>query len=139
MTHPLTEREYILLGGGGVTAEYYLPALAIRGMLAKTVVVDASEENLRPLEQTFQGILPICGNFQDAFVACAPNARERGAKAVVALPNHLHVDAVRAALTNGFHVLCEKPLALHAEDCTQLRAFADSEARLLKEIGRAHV
>lgn len=44
----------------------------------------------------------------------------------VALPNFLHVEAVDAALSNGKHVLCEKPLALSAKDARRLYEKAKS-------------
>ncbi|MDB5556949.1 MAG: hypothetical protein JWL86_6933 [Rhizobium sp.] len=42
----------------------------------------------------------------------------------VALPNFLHVEAVEAALANGKHVLCEKPLSLSAPEATKLHQLA---------------
>jgi predicted dehydrogenase len=42
----------------------------------------------------------------------------------VALPNFLHVEAVEAALSNGKHVLCEKPLALSAAEARKLYEIA---------------
>ncbi len=41
------------------------------------------------------------------------------------LPNHLHVPLTLLAAAAGKHVLCEKPIALNAEDAAQLRAVAD--------------
>jgi len=41
------------------------------------------------------------------------------------LPNHLHVPLTLQAAAAGKHVLCEKPIALNADDAAQLRAVAD--------------
>jgi predicted dehydrogenase len=40
------------------------------------------------------------------------------------LPNHLHVPMTLAAARAGKHVLCEKPMAIHAADLDVLRPFA---------------
>jgi predicted dehydrogenase len=40
------------------------------------------------------------------------------------LPNHLHVPLTLKAAAAGKHVLCEKPIALNAEEAAQLRAVA---------------
>jgi nucleoside-diphosphate-sugar epimerase/predicted dehydrogenase len=43
---------------------------------------------------------------------------------IVALPNHLHVEACELALRKGRDVLCEKPLSLSVADCRKLDALA---------------
>src|SRR6185369_337081 len=50
----------------------------------------------------------------------------------IALPNHMHRDfAVRAARA-GVHVLCEKPMAVTADDCEEMvRAASDANVRLM--------
>ena len=42
------------------------------------------------------------------------------------LPNHLHVPLTLAAAGAGKHVLCEKPMAIHAADLDVLRPFAST-------------
>jgi nucleoside-diphosphate-sugar epimerase/predicted dehydrogenase len=51
---------------------------------------------------------------------------------IIALPNECHVDAARLALERKLHVLCEKPLALKAQDCSALIGLASKNQRLLK-------
>src|SRR5207237_10560956 len=38
------------------------------------------------------------------------------------LPNHLHIDLTLAAARVGKHVLCEKPIALSADEARRLQA-----------------
>jgi predicted dehydrogenase len=43
----------------------------------------------------------------------------------VCLPTDLHKEAILAALAEGKHVLCEKPMALNAEDCDAILGAAE--------------
>jgi myo-inositol 2-dehydrogenase/D-chiro-inositol 1-dehydrogenase len=54
----------------------------------------------------------------------------------VCLPPHLHQEVAIRALQAGKHVLCEKPMALTAEDCDAMLAAAE---RAGKQILVAHV
>lgn len=55
---------------------------------------------------------------------------------IVASPHTLHYEHARAALDRGLHVLCEKPLALHAEQAWDLvRAAADNAVQLMVPLG----
>ncbi len=49
------------------------------------------------------------------------------------LPNHLHVHWITEAIKAGKHVLCEKPLALKAEDVQHLIKLRDSSGLLIGE------
>jgi len=50
----------------------------------------------------------------------------------LALPNHLHKEYVIAALREGIHVLCEKPLGLTSAECkAMIRASTRSHAKLM--------
>ena len=51
----------------------------------------------------------------------------------IPLPNHLHVDWVKKALRAGKHVLCEKPIALQANEIDELIALRDDTGLLAAE------
>ena len=50
---------------------------------------------------------------------------------VVAVPTNYHFNITKEALLAGKHVLCEKPLAMTAEECQQLGEIADQQHKLL--------
>jgi predicted dehydrogenase/nucleoside-diphosphate-sugar epimerase len=123
---------YLILGGGSVTAEYYLPAMRLRGRLADVTVVDPDANSVQALQDTF-GALDLRRQDYAGFLnALAPPTTSAPDCVIVALPNQFHVDAVRLALRQKRHVLCEKPLALKAKDCSALRALASKNQSLLK-------
>ena len=45
-------------------------------------------------------------------------------------PNHLHYPQVKAALLAGKHVVCEKPLAMNAQESAELLALAQETKRV---------
>lgn len=51
----------------------------------------------------------------------------------IPLPNHLHVPWVRKCVAAGKHVLCEKPIALHASEIDELIALRDASGLLVAE------
>ena len=55
-------------------------------------------------------------------------AGERMDMVVIVTPNHVHYEPARLALENGFHVVCDKPLAFSREEAEKL-------AELVKETG----
>lgn len=51
----------------------------------------------------------------------------------IATPHHTHVEYARQAIEAGVHVLCEKPMALTAEELRDLFALADRHSVVLLE------
>ena len=50
---------------------------------------------------------------------------------IVATPDQIHCEMVCAALRAGKHVLCEKPIALHVDECREMLAVAEETGKLL--------
>lgn len=126
---------FVILGGGAVTTELYLPALRAMGRLADVTVVDREPA-------AHQAVFAAASFVRDdyrSWLDAQPVVREN-ACLVVALPNQLHVEASRLGLANGWNVLCEKPLALEARDCADLAAMAErSGRRLLVAMSRRYL
>jgi predicted dehydrogenase/nucleoside-diphosphate-sugar epimerase len=124
--------EYIILGGGSVTAEFYLPALNRMGRDAGVTIVEPSAASLAGARR-IPGRARFVERDYDSYLTERPSSPAEKAEAViVCLPNRYHVDAVRLALNQGHDVLCEKPLALNAADCVALRNLAQNCGRKLK-------
>ncbi len=121
--------KFVVLGGGSVTAEYYLPALSVLGQQELVTVVDPSNSSLADLRQKFPDTGFVTGDYRTFLQDLPADAR---ARIIVALPNHLHVEATSEVLNRGFHVLCEKPLSSRAADCERLGDLAVRNARALK-------
>jgi predicted dehydrogenase len=48
----------------------------------------------------------------------------------VCSPNHLHAEHTLAAFSSGAHVLCEKPMATSADECSRMIDAADAARRI---------
>jgi nucleoside-diphosphate-sugar epimerase/predicted dehydrogenase len=123
---------YTILGGGSVTAEYYLPALKWMGLLKEVTVVEPDRKSLDLLREFSAGIDVRSQSYQDYFSGVQSAEVSDQEHIIVALPNVLHASAVCLGLEHGGHILCEKPLALTAGECSELAALASRKGRLLK-------
>jgi UDP-N-acetylglucosamine 3-dehydrogenase len=100
-----------VVGAGPVAQRYHMPA--IRGVpeVRATAVVDVNAERARNFAARYD------------FPSWTTQIQELVGKvdvAVVALPNGLHASVSCELLSNGIHVLCEKPMARNVAECQSM-------------------
>jgi predicted dehydrogenase len=96
-----------LIGCGAVAEQRYLPAADLVPNLALTHVVDLDRERGREVADRFQ--IPNCvRDYREVF--------GKVDAVVVATPPRSHVQICIDCLSQGLHVLCEKPLAISAQE-----------------------
>ena len=97
-----------LVGVGPVVERYHLRA--VRGVpeVRPAVAVDLNEERARQFAKR-QGVPLSTTRLQDLFGQVD--------LAIVALPNGVHASVTCELLSNGIHVLCEKPMARNVPEC----------------------
>jgi predicted dehydrogenase/nucleoside-diphosphate-sugar epimerase len=118
---------FLILGGGAVVAEFHVPGLLQMRWAEGAMIVEPSPRSVAILRSRYPGLAVLQSDYRSALED--PSLRSRFDGVLVALPNHLHEDAVRRSLEGGFDVLCEKPLALTSEACRRLAATAGQSGR----------
>jgi UDP-N-acetylglucosamine 3-dehydrogenase len=122
-----TKKRIVLTGCGAVSEHLYAPAirrLVAEGAVDDVLLIDRAEKRIRTLRR----ILPRASGYADLAEAL-PQLDE--SLVIVALPHNLHAPVTIKALEAGAHVLCEKPMAVTAEECDQMLAAAAASSRLL--------
>ncbi len=103
--------------GVGRTANAHARAAAAQPDCAVVAVAEIDEPRGREFAQARGGI-PWHSDFRD--LCARPDVHA----VVITVPNFLHAPAALAAIAAGKHVLCEKPLALTAAECTEVAVAA---------------
>jgi predicted dehydrogenase len=115
-----------VLGTAKIGTEHVIPAMQ-RGELT-TVAAIASRDGTRARAVADRlGIGRAYGSYEELLADPAVEA------AYNPLPNHLHVPWSVRAMEAGKHVLCEKPVALDADQARQLADAAARTGRLVAE------
>ncbi|MCW5631731.1 MAG: Gfo/Idh/MocA family oxidoreductase [Rubrivivax sp.] len=106
-----------VLGTAKIGLEKVLPAMRLSAAVDVRAIASRSEAAALDAAQA-HGIERAYGSYE-ALIA------DPQIEAIYnPLPNHLHVPLTLAAAAAGKHVLCEKPLALHADEARALREAA---------------
>src|SRR4051812_35666288 len=99
--------------GSGFVAEFYMDGL--RDVPGAHVVANYSRSAERAEEFGRRHDIPR--QHTDVAGVCADEDIDI---VVVALPNHMHVDAIRTAAAAGKAIICTKPLARNAQEAAEI-------------------
>jgi len=116
-----------MLGYARIAREAHLPAL-LRSENAEFAALASRDEAKLADSRTRFGAAHRCHTSYEALLA------DPAVDAVcIPLPNALHCEWALRALAAGKHVLCEKPIALNAEECAEMIAASERHGVLLME------
>lgn len=109
-----------VIGAGWWAVENHIPVLKSFEDVELAAVCRLGDEALKSVQSKFA--IEYATEDHQSLLACP------GLQAVVvSSPHHLHYEHAYAALTRGLHVLCEKPMVLHASEALELASIAEAK------------
>ena len=118
------EHRIAIIGCGAVAELLYLPALLKFPSVRKNLIlVDRNEKRAHQLAVKFN-----IRNYQDNYRNILSTEIDG---VIIATPSHLHYPISMDFLSNGVHVLCEKPLADSTDETRDMIAQADQNGVML--------
>lgn len=121
---------YAVVGLGHIAQVAMIPAFAHAGNSRLTAVVSGDRAKRRDIARRYR----IAAYGYEDYEACL----EQVDAVYIALPNHQHADYTIRAARAGVHVLCEKPLAVTAADCSRMIAACAKHGVKLMTAYRLH-
>jgi predicted dehydrogenase len=115
-----------VLGVAGIATRKVIPAMQKGEWSTVTAIASRNGEKAREAADAL-GIPKAYGSYQDLLLDPDVDAIYNP------LPNHLHVPWTERAAEAGKHVLCEKPIALSAEEARRLLAVRDRTGVQIQE------
>ena len=112
-----------VIGAGWYAAQNHIPTLAARSEVELDGVCRLGVDELERARAHFG--FAFASEDVGAVLARKPDI------VVVASPHHLHFEQARAALENGAHVLCEKPMTIDPRQAWELVRIAEHHDRHL--------
>lgn len=106
-----------IVGLGTMAENVHIPVLST---FDDVIIKSAAEVDTKRGEEIARkwDISKVCRDYNELFDDSELEA------VFICLPNFLHYDAVKGALEHNFHVFCEKPMALSAENAYELVLMA---------------
>ena len=115
-----------ILGCAAIAKNRTIPGLLKADNAILYAVASRGKEKLRELSETFY--------FEKAYDTYEALLEDEQVEAVyIPLPNTLHFEWVKKAADKGKHILCEKPLAMNAEEADELFVYCQEKNVLLME------
>lgn len=111
------------IGCGWWATANHLPLLKVRGDVRLVAACGLDREVLMRAQKKF-GIETVCTDVRELLCLDLDGV-------IISSPHALHYDHALAALQSGKHVLCEKPMTLHAADAWNLVRLARASNRIL--------
>ena len=119
---------YAVIGLGHIAQAAVLPAFRhARRNSTLAALVSGEPRKLKQLSRRY-GVQRTCSydDVDELFSSGEIDA------VYIALPNHMHKDYTIRAARAGLHVLCEKPMAVNADECEEMiRAAREANVRLM--------
>ena len=111
-----------IIGCGAVAEKYHLPAIVECERVVPILLVDKNLERASMLAERFS-VPDLAEDYHEVV--------DRAEAAIVALPHYLHAPVSVDLLSQGIHVLVEKPMALTGDECDEMiRAANEADAVL---------
>jgi predicted dehydrogenase len=114
----MTSLNFAIIGAGGITLQNHLPGLAMCRDVRVTALCDTNPATLESARQQ-TGVATCSTSYEDIV------RRDDVHAVIIATPNIAHKPIALAAIANGKHVMCEKPLALTAADAREMADAAE--------------
>lgn len=112
-----------IIGVGGIAQDRHLPAYVnLKDMVEVVAVQDVNKARATEAAEKFQ-IPHLFESYHDMF--------QEVDAVTICTPNKFHAEIAIAALKAGVHVLCEKPMAMSAAECSAMMDAAEDSGKLL--------
>ena len=119
MTAPAKKVRLGFIGAGWWATANHMPVLSERDDVEFTAVCRLGKAELERVKDRF-GFQYAAEDYLDLLDNCELDG------VIVASPHTKHAEHASAALSRGLHVLCEKPMTIHADEARYLVKAADS-------------
>ena len=116
-----------LIGCGAIAEAFYLPALAMRPELMRSVVLVDPDVSRAEAIRTRVGAESVASSHTEVL--------DRVDAAIIATPHHLHTPVTLECIERNVHVLCEKPISSTGAEVDEISSKA-AERRVVVTINQ---